>query len=709
LIKIFSFGIGPISISWLLKIILTFFPSKNDLFYIGIILACFLPALTYLAYKKQDLPFKFTFNYLEIKEKINFEHGLALIFMLIIWAACFFLPVEENDALEYALMAKIIYRDKTLALYPFLNADFKTGFQSSSSHPLGYIGLIVWDYIIQGNSKGVLLMRFVNPYYATLLLFLLKEISLKKSSHLFLLTIPFLWVICIQYQIDIMRIFFFTLSLFILPKDINNINFKQTIMIILSVCGALFSHAIGLMIIFFLPLVIIFNHRLNFKLLFTISKIIFPAILIGGDRYIYNFFNSGLPISDNNVIWSLPQINEALDLVYRRNIYDFPRKLFLGLFQGFTKIHLFGPVFILALISSFTMLRTKMVPQNYKISALVFYTFHGIALLSMIFGSTLMIKNPRYFLSMTPLAAYMSSYIQLPKYNYLFKHLLRLSVILFSLASMLRPINSLMRVKFQPLPTNEFNRLTQLDAPEIPILKFIRALETSKKFLVFEQNKFAYYTDKNYVRDLDSSLMDFYKLTSIDDSFNFLINRNIRYIYLTPYIPATFYNSIAMQLASDPRYFRLLRDLNGYRLFKLEKRFFKKIEEFFPTHSSLKKNLSIPYFFSSSEIKPDSQFSPPISIETNYFEEKIINFKFNLLNKSKEAQFEIFVVGEGMLSFSIKNLNGKASQNVLRAVLEGKPKMLTFQVASENIVEITCTVSPRSRILIKKCALITFS
>ena len=47
-------------------------------------------------------------------------------------------PLEGNDAIIHNVVAKLLYRDLSIAAYPFTTADPLTGFYYEGVHPLGY-------------------------------------------------------------------------------------------------------------------------------------------------------------------------------------------------------------------------------------------------------------------------------------------------------------------------------------------------------------------------------------------------------------------------------------------------------------------------------------------------------------------------------------------------------------------------------------------
>ncbi|RLB11963.1 MAG: hypothetical protein DRG39_03190, partial [Deltaproteobacteria bacterium] len=205
---VITMGLGSATISLLLTRLIMIFPHHGDLFYISIILSVFL-ILFLFGYKNLFLVKFLLKEIVETYKSEPYEEDhilkmvkIAIIFLVIsIFYMTLLFPIIENDALQYATVARMIYESKTCSFYPLINPDPKTGFYAVSSHPLGYISLITWSYMINGGITNSWITRVISPIYmlyTIILLWYVLYTSRNKICAIFgvllLLTTPIYYI-----------------------------------------------------------------------------------------------------------------------------------------------------------------------------------------------------------------------------------------------------------------------------------------------------------------------------------------------------------------------------------------------------------------------------------------------------------------------------------------------------------------------------------
>lgn len=88
-------------------------------------------------------------------------------------------------------------------------------------------------------------------------------------------------------------------------------------------------------------------------------------------------------------------------------------------------------------------------------------------------------------------------------------------------------------------------------------------------FLVFRMSEFGYYAQRKFISSLDPSMLPFFKTDSKSFAYNFLLSRDVDYIYVPPYEDPTITKTIVHKLLKDPKLTELVKDINGWRLYMI--------------------------------------------------------------------------------------------------------------------------------------------
>jgi hypothetical protein len=101
----------------------------------------------------------------------NVWAGLLIIYgVTVTWYAGLGVPLIENDPLEYALVGRAIYEAKSLDIYPLVTALPDSGLYVPWAHPPAFALLHVWGYLFDADY-ATRILRISPLFYFTVLLF----------------------------------------------------------------------------------------------------------------------------------------------------------------------------------------------------------------------------------------------------------------------------------------------------------------------------------------------------------------------------------------------------------------------------------------------------------------------------------------------------------------------------------------------------------
>lgn len=426
-------GAGPMIIAWLMAIILWLCPGYSNLFYLTSVTGVIVCMAAYgsprwrvlgvLASQckriAQRLP----------REMLRLE-GLLLVGLLIaLGLVCFlavFLPVMENDALQYLYVAAQMYERKSTAFYPLIETDKTTGFYAISSHPIAYYALMVWSYLLQGTADAPGLTKLIAPAYMLYTLGLVAWLTRAYgrvavySSCLFVV-LSFIYASQVaQLSIDSLRMYFLLLSLAWLLEMLRRPDLR-----VCAVAGAItglsmFSHSLGGLISF--PFVAVAYLLMSAEPLRSSVKCLIvagiAAFLFGGARYLSNIVLFGTPFYDTIPIY---QMVDGLDrdtwVSYTHSFNTWRGLLLYGALQNFVLIKIHGPAFLLFL--AVWVWQPRRVWQDLILRAcLLFQAFFFLMVwLMVLLQINVLIESFRYMMTPLPFAAIGAGYLMSTLYG----------------------------------------------------------------------------------------------------------------------------------------------------------------------------------------------------------------------------------------------------------------------------------------------------
>ncbi len=417
-----TLGLGPITISWLLTRFLSIFPGHSDLFYVTLVAVCFFLPFSFCLNKLHLLQYIFQKGLTKLREfhfsKRWFETSILLMVFALMGAIFFLsttLPITENDAVQYATVSRMIHEYKSIDFYPVIKPDPQTGFYAVSTHPLGYISLMTWSYMLQGSSQYAGLIKLISPMYVLYSLLILWYVLLRQGKiygvfgMLLLITTPAYYMQSAYCGIDAIRIYTFFLAFVCLLELIRNHCLWQIIFTGFVIGMSMYSHSVGgvFTLPFFVFIYFIKSKEKYSKRIFCLTVIIVVALLFGGSRYMSNYQTFGFPVYDDIPINQLKEVAHADWVKYNNRISDFTGQVIYGGLKGFTNIIGFGVsywFFALALILSiFKFFKADMISSIFLWIILLFY---GLLWISIIIGQDVFISNYRYILTIQPFISF---------------------------------------------------------------------------------------------------------------------------------------------------------------------------------------------------------------------------------------------------------------------------------------------------------------
>lgn len=334
--------------------------------------------------------------------------ALALVVFALVQAAS--LAVMENDALEYAAVAKYILREGTLASYPVVKADPQTGLFAPSSHPPAYHMLLVWGFAT-GGTESMAPLRITALYFILAITFLMVRIlRLTPSPALgvsLLFATPLFVSMSVSYHADAMRITAFTAACAMAVEFIRRPSWKEAVLAGYALGLALYAHSIGILAI---PLtgiafLVLADIPLSRKLqLGTLCCLV--AIGLGSLQYFENVVQFGTPLQDSTPIFDMAEVDYASDMRARRDlITGFDRTVF-GVLRVFSEPTSFGLTFWAGAFAAIGMVRHwRTISPAEGTFLVVVAGYFVLSTISAALGIDLMIKNSRYVMTLTPLVA----------------------------------------------------------------------------------------------------------------------------------------------------------------------------------------------------------------------------------------------------------------------------------------------------------------
>lgn len=507
-----------------------------------------------------------------------------------------FIPLAQNDALEYATTGRIIFDTRTLDNYPPIEPEkYPSGFYGPWTHPPLYIALIYAVELMQGHASSPSLTRLLSPWFTLLAAGLVfaagAHINRRTgllAAALFLST-PLIFMSAATSLIDplpvlglamiFISIFSFTASPFLLGLLQG------------SILGiVMWSHSQAILFPLLLIAAIIFYNGINRWKILAVQffGLICSCSIYALWPYFKNYQKIGSLISDTPLVFSLKELTWDDYFIIARGVEGITAQIQYGVFKGWFNPESYGLIFWILIISFIFFLSSSRIkswfvsnppygsasPKAVLWAAIaVVLSYHAGVVLSLVLGINQMVRIERYMLIILPCVALLSGWA--------------LSICLSSAKPLPKNfgwfILSLVAIEFailfvQPFKANGLNlstigqkqEKTLLEQPQMRVMAFIRNNTPPDALVLALEASDMYYSGRRMISNLDPRLVDFYKARSPQQGFNVLKKLGITHVYVVASAQPTFYNSVLQEILADPKYAELAYTAAGNELYALD-------------------------------------------------------------------------------------------------------------------------------------------
>lgn len=521
---------------------------------------------------------------------------LIALFIIGLLINSIFIPLTQNDSLEYATTGRIIFDDKTLDNYPPVTPEkYPSGFYGPWTHPPLYIALIYAVELMQDHADSPGLTRLISPWCAILAAGLIFASGLYINRRtgiyaaLLFLSTPLLFMGAANALIDPLPILglalvFTTIFSFSAPPLKGGI-------IQGSILGlTMWTHSQAML---FPPLMIVallfYNGFGRWKILaMRIAALISSCFIFALWPYLQNYKKMGSLISDSPLIFTLKELAWNDYFIIGRGIEGITAQIQYGIFKGWFSPESYGLNFWILIFALTFFLSRLQIKQWFKTennhtdnanpkmilwaTVAIVLAYHGGIIISMLLGINQMIRIERYMLIILPFVVFLSGWV--------------LAVFFDSDNGIRRKfaclILSLIAIEFgvlliQPYYSNSLNlsnigqpqEKTLQEHPEHRVMAFIRDNTPQDALILAMEASDMYYSNRRMISNLDPRMADFYKSASPQEGFNNLKKIGITNIYIVASAQPTFYNSVLQEIVANPEYTKLVYTSGGSQLYAL--------------------------------------------------------------------------------------------------------------------------------------------
>lgn len=555
---------------------------------------------------------------------------LYFLVLLLLWGAMLlanavFLPLTQNDPLEYAMVGREIFLTRSLETYPLLNPETNaSGFFAPWTHPPLYVSLIYLVSALQGHADAPGLMRLISPWfllaatYAIVVLGRLHSPNTGWLSGILFISTPLLFLGTDSGLIDALPVSGMVLLILVLVGSLHNVPaYPLALGVVLGL--VLWTHSQAVL---FLPLVgvalCVQQGMLHWRSAVGMMLMTYAlALLVGGAPYVKNYLLFGSAISDHPQVFAMPELDWQGYFSYARGLDHWVAKIQYGVFKGWFSLEAFGWLFWLwAAGCAVFFLRqgVQRLSQIFQrgldetgrhfavlwIGFILVLTYLGGVIVSIAMGIDLMIRNERYMLIIVPVLALGGAYFLVALGSGMWKrahsptagNVVKATIFAsyFLLANLLLLQAATVgwyyrwrNVEPKPIASAFHEELTVTQGRDLKHLDWIlnqwpsfnAVLEMSRRIpeeaLVLAMRPAdMYYAKRKMISYLDPRLMPFYREQDPETAAGMLKSLGIRYILMSDYSLPPAYGSSLLTLLADPRLSRLVYSSGMTQLYALE-------------------------------------------------------------------------------------------------------------------------------------------
>ncbi len=540
--------------------------------------------------------------------------GLLMTYttMMIVFAV--FVPLTQNDALEYAMVGRVLFDTRDLLSYPVLSLGAGNfGFYAPWTHPPLYVSMIYITNVIQGHADIPGLMRLISPWCALSATGLVYAIGCMGGritgllAAVFFLSTPMFFLGAGSALIDPLPV----LGMSLVLCTVIAVEGKAVI------CGVVQGLALGCALwahsqtVLFIPLSIAAlalknGWREPRAFLLQASVLLGIAGVIAAWPYGRNLLLFGSIISDNPAVFALKELHWAEYFSMARGLESWPEKIQYGIFKGWFALEAYalafwcmslGVVLYLARLHRrliWTQLRRgdfSQIPEHWLFVPLgIALIYIGGAFLSALLGIDQIIRSERYMLVILPCVAVLAGsgifyWARLPspgpgvQENY--EHpppLVRYSVVksavivLFFTAQLIvfggyrwsSPVVAAGQTGYQKINTIQ-------QWPAYGAIEYLRHNAPLRSVVFTMKPSDMYYLKHRMLSYLDPRMIPFYLETDVMLARQRLLGLGVSHLHIPDYSLPPVYNSALQEMIARPDLTKLVFSSGGYQIYELRK------------------------------------------------------------------------------------------------------------------------------------------
>ncbi len=440
-VTVLSLGLGPLLLAYLLTAYLTVFPGGTRELAIAstLVSLLILASLAYWSQRRTNSAWhdmRWTLAHLFSVRRLNVVSIIGLLVLLFVAGLIVFVamvvPLTDNDALEYAGSAKLVFEEMSAQRYPFVRLTDSDDYYGPWSHPMGYVALQTWGFMLQGDLEDTSPIRLITPWFAICTAIALVHAiggirrTLAPWGAVLLLATPAYLFTTMQSHIDQIRIFSLVAAVLCVPILCRQPNWRRVAGLGCVLGSGIFAHSLGILSCLLISALVFLSLQTGFwKRVAISSAVSLIALLLVSARLIDNVVIFGSPIADVGAVpvYAISQLDWEAYFREARGIATFADQWLAGFFAGLSQPRLYGitywlfvvalGVFILKLRRSGVLTLNQGLPSRALCmisstrlewsSLLVVLMFDFMVFVSVVLDMDSFIKNYRYMMTTLPL------------------------------------------------------------------------------------------------------------------------------------------------------------------------------------------------------------------------------------------------------------------------------------------------------------------
>ncbi len=518
--------------------------------------------------------------------------GIAALWVSFMLYEALLMPLTQNDSLEYATVGRVLFEARDLGAYPPIQPEMNSsGFYGPWTHPPLYPSLIYLAYLAQGHADGPGLMRTIAPWFALSMACLVYAMGRVRDALggllavILLLSAPLVALGAGSGLIDALPMS----GMVILIATISQLQGRSAARPI--GCGialglALWTHSQAVL---FVPLavatILLLEGWTNRRFVGRhLAIMLGVATAIALWPYLRNLQVFGSLISDNPVVFALPELDWRGYFAKARGLESWAEKIQYGVFKGWLVVEAYGVVFWLALIGMYLVHRQRKrfgLNEFFAIGwdgesdkgpfvacAMLVGYLMGVVL-STLLGVDLMIKNERYLLVVLPPAALLGgaalahmlrqgTWLEQQSAGFML-NLKSAGILLIVLVGSLQLVllavyqngkRSRLGIPVSEMMASHEKKLRHW--PSYAATQYLKMETPAEALVLGERPADLFYSSRRMISYLDPRLVDFYREKNLVKGLSKLRDLGITHIQLPGYSHPSIYNSLVQNIAGNP-------------------------------------------------------------------------------------------------------------------------------------------------------------